>query len=209
MERKLSVADFASLIGTTPKTIYERIKINDKLPVNERLNVVKERINGREAKVIATNSEQIDTYKEIYGKSNVINGECYDIVTDNNDKLPVNERLNVVKDDNNDVDLSVNTEKTEILLDKLIKVNEDYNNRIEQKTTELITLQKELANVKSRQLLLEDKANREGLYLQEIKDLKKENNGKDLLIKVLITVIVSMLLIAAVVITYYLTVNYR
>lgn len=202
MERKLPVADFASLIGTTPKTIYERIKINDKLPVNERLNVVKERINGRETKVIATTLEQIEIYKEIYGKSNVINGEYYDIVTDNNDNLPVN-------DDNNEVNLSVNTEKTEILLDKLIKVNEDYNNRIEQKTTELITLQKELANVKSQQLLLEDKANREGLYLQEIKDLKKENNGKDLLIKVLITVIVSMLLIAAVVITYYLTVNYR
>lgn len=202
MERKLPVADFASLIGTTPKTIYERIKINDKLPVNERLNVVKERINGRETKVIATTLEQIEIYKEIYGKSNVINGEYYDIVTDNNDNLPVN-------DDNNEVNMSVNTEKTEILLDKLIKVNEDYNNRIEQKTTELITLQKELANVKSQQLLLEDKANREGLYLQEIKDLKKENNGKDLLIKVLITVIVSMLLIAAVVITYYLTVNYR
>ena len=202
MERKLPVADFASLIGTTPKTIYERIKINDKLPVNERLNVVKERINGRETKVIATTSEQIEIYKEIYGKSNVINGEYYDIVTDNNDNLPVN-------DDNNEVNLSVNTEKTEILLDKLIKVNEDYNNRIEQKTTELITLQKELANVKSQQLLLEDKANREGLYLQEIKDLKKENNGKDLLIKVLITVIVSMLLVAAVVITHYLTVNYR
>lgn len=202
MERKLPVADFASLIGTTPKTIYERIKINDKLPVNERLNVVKERINGRETKVIATTLEQIEIYKEIYGKSDVINGEYYDIVTDNNDNLPVN-------DDNNEVNLSVNTEKTEILLNKLIKVNEDYNNRIEQKTTELITLQKELANVKSQQLLLEDKANREGLYLQEIKDLKKENNGKDLLIKVLITVIVSMLLIAAVVITYYLTVNYR
>lgn len=202
MERKLPVADFASLIGTTPKTIYERIKINDKLPVNERLNVVKERINGRETKVIATTSEQIEIYKEIYGKSNVINGEYYDIVTDNNDNLRVN-------DDNNEVNMSVNTEKTEILLDKLIKVNEDYNNRIEQKTTELITLQKELANVKSQQLLLEDKANREGLYLQEIKDLKKENYGKDLLIKMLITVIVSMLLIAAVAITHYLTVNYR
>jgi len=201
MERKMPVAEFARLVGTTPKTIYERVKINEKLPVNEQLNVVKERINGRETTVISTNENQIEIYKDIYCKNTVNIGECYEDVTVNNEDFTVIENQNFVNS-------SKNIENTDSFIDKLIKVNEEYNNRIEQKTKELITVQKELLLAKQNQLLLEDKASREGLYINEINQLKKDNNGKDTVIKWLISVIVIMLLLIFTVTTYLVTVNY-
>lgn len=201
MEKKLPVAEFARLVGTTPKTIYERIKVNDKLPVNEQLIVVKERINGRETAVISTNDNQIEIYKDIYCKNTVNIGEYYEDVTVNNDKETVNLY-------SNEVNYSKSIDNSESFIDKLIKVNEEYNNRIEQKNTELITVQKELLLAKQTQLLLEDKASREGLYLNEISQLKKDNNSKDTVIKWLISVIVVMLLLTFSVITYFVTVNY-
>lgn len=201
MERKMSVAEFASIVGTTAKTIYERIKNYDKLPVNEQLIVVKERVNGRETALISTNSSQIEFYKSIYSKNTVNIGEYYEDVTVNNDTKTVNE--NTI-----DVNYSKSIENNESFIDKLIKVNEEYNNRIEQKNTELFTVQKELLLAKQTQLLLEDKASREGLYLNEITQLKKDNNSKDTVIKWLISVIVVMLLLTFSVITYFVTVNY-
>lgn len=204
----MSVAEFANIVGATPKTIYERIKNKEKLPVNEQLIIVKERVNGRETAVISTNSQQIELYKNIYSKSQVNYGEYYDNVTVNNEKETVNENTNTVSS-------SKNIENTDTFIDKLIKVNEEYNNRIEQKNSELLTVQKELLLAKQTQLLLEDKASREGLYLNEITQLKKENNSKDTVIKSkdtvinhLITVIVIMLLLIFTVTTYLVTVNY-
>jgi hypothetical protein len=201
MERKMSVAEFASLVGATPKTIYERIKNNDKLPVNEQLIIVKERVNGRETSVISTNSEQVEFYQSIYGKSPVIYSEYYKDVTVNNEEKTVNENILSVNS-------SKNIENSESFVDKLIRVNEEYNNRIEQKNSELLTVQKELLLAKQTQLLLEDKASREGLYLNEITQLKQENNSKNTVIKWLISVIVVMLLLSFSVITYFVTVNY-
>lgn len=201
MERKMPVAEFARLVGTTPKTIYERVKINEKLPVNEQLNVVKERINGRETTVISTNETQIEIYKDIYCKNIVNNGEYYEDVTVNNEDFTVIENQSFVNS-------SKNIENTDSFIDKLIKVNEEYNNRIEQKTNELITVQKELLLAKQTQLLLEDKASREGMYINEINQLKQDNNGKDTVIKWLISVIVIMLLLIFTVTTYLVTVNY-
>lgn len=197
----MSVAEFASLVGATPKTIYERIKNKEKLPVNEQLIIVKERVNGRETAVISTNSQQIELYKNIYSKSQVNYGEYYDNVTVNYEKETVNENTN-------NVITSKNIENTDSFIDKLIKVNEEYNNRIEQKNSELLTVQKELLLAKQTQLLLEDKASRECLYLNEITQLKKENNSKDTVIKWLLSVIIIMLLLSISVITYFVTVNY-
>lgn len=201
MEQKLSVAEFASIVGATPKTIYERLKNNEKLSVNEQLKTVRERVNGRETSIILTNSEQIEIYKTIYGKNNLNNGEYYNNVTVNNEEKLVNEYQNAVF-------TGKNIDNTDSFVDKLIKVNEEFNNRLEQKNTELMTVQKELLLAKQTQLLLEDKASREGLYINEINQLKKENNSKNTVINLLISLIVIMLLLIISVITYFLTVNY-
>ena len=46
MEKKFSVADFAELVGTTAKTIYQKIDNYENLPLNEQLTTVKERVKG-------------------------------------------------------------------------------------------------------------------------------------------------------------------
>lgn len=182
METKMMVADFAALVGTTSKTIYQKIQNVKELPVNEQLKTVKEKIKGREITLILTNQAQIDYYKSLYGKDNVINSDYYEILTDNNSYKPVNEsneQVNITNSKGFDGDM----------FEKLITLNNEYNDRLEQKMTELITVQKELATVKGQQFLLEDKAGREGLYLKEINDLKANNNRLKTVIYTLITII--------------------
>lgn len=191
MDRRMKIADFAELVGTTPKTIYARLQNNGELPVNEQLKTVSEKVKGREIAFIVTNLEQINLYKEIYGKNNVIDGEYYETLIDNNGYQPVNEV-------NNEVKTSVDNDFARDILDKLITINNDYNNRLEQKNTELLTVQKELITAQSQRLLLEDKASREGLYLKEINELKEVNNNvnkrNEVLKNWLITVIILLIL---------------
>lgn len=188
MEQKLNIADFAALVGTTSKTIYGKINNYSNLPVNERLKTVKEKVKGREVTLIITNSEQIELYQNLYGKDTVINGEYYETLTDNNGNKPVNEIQDTVKT-NNSAELL-----TEIF-DKLNTVHNEYNNRLQQVNDELITY-------KSKQLLLEDKANKEGFYLNEINKLEKKNDQSRIIINVLITVITILLLFITGYITY-------
>lgn len=176
MERKLMIADFAALVGTTSKTIYQKINKFEELPVNEKLVTVKEKVKGREVTLIITNTDQINYYKNLYSKNSVINGEYYETLTDdngykldNNINEPVKNLQEMVKNANS-VHFDIN------IWNEFITVNKEANNRYEQKVEDYITVCNELAEVKGRQLLLEDKAGREGLYINEIKELKTDNN---------------------------------
>lgn len=193
MGRKMNIADFAALVGTTSKTIYGKINNVSNLPVNEQLKTVKEKVKGREVTLIITNDEQIELYKNLYGKDTVINGEYYETVTDNNGYSPVNEIQDTVKINNN-------TELLTEMFDKLNTVHNEYNERLQRVNDELITY-------KSKQLLLEDKANKEGFYLNEINELKKENNRKKLYINLLITLLTILLLLITGFVTYSIAVN--
>ena len=189
----MNVADFAALVGTTSKTIYEKINNHDELPVIEQLNTVIEKVKGRSIKLIITNSDQIEYYKNLYRKDTVIDGEYYETLTDNNSEKTFNNLHDNVMNKNN-------AGFQGDLFDKFITVNNEYNNRLQQLTDELITS-------KSKQLLLEDRANREGLYINEINELKKENNRNQLFIKLLVTVIVVLLFIILGYVTYSIGVN--
>lgn len=193
MERKMNVAEFATLVGTTSKTIYGKINNYDNLPVNEQLKTVSEKVKGREVTLIITDDDQIEYYKNLYGKDTVINGEYYETVTDNNGYVPVNEIQETVKSNNNKDLLSE-------MFDRLNTVHNEYNNRLQRVNDELITY-------KSKVLLLEDAKGREGYYINEINELKKENNRNKLYINVLITVIIILLLLITGFITYNIAVN--
>ncbi len=201
MEKKLSVSEFAELAGTTAKTIYQRILNNSELPVNEQLNTVKEKVKGREITFIITDYKQIELYKNLYGKQPVNNLQCEEILTDNNvSETEINSNIQVKNNNNNDFNNDI--------IDKILTINNNYNNRLELVYNELKTANNELVEVKSKQLLLEDKASREGLYLNEINTLKKDNNKLSNINKLLITVIVLLLTVIIITITYFLTVNY-
>jgi hypothetical protein len=200
MERKMNVADFAALVGTSTKTIYEKINNSGDLPVIEQLITVNEKVKGRTIKLIVTNSEQIEYYKNLYGKNTVIDGEYYENVTVNNLNKPVNEVQDSVK-------ISNNNEITVNVLNQFITVNNELNERYEQKITEYIKVNNELAELKSKQLLLEDKASREGIYINEINELKRVNNRYQLFNKGLITVIIVLLIVIIGYITFNIGVN--
>lgn len=198
MERKMNVADFAALVGTTSKTIYGKIQNYGELPVNEQLKTVREKVKGREVTLILTNSEQIEYYKNLYGKNTVNDGEYYETLTDNNGVKLVNE-IQETRKITNTMQLS------DDMFERLITLDNSFNERLERYNNELIKAYEELSTVKSQQLLLEDKASREGMYLNEINELKTVNNGlqhKASIFKYLfITVTVVLLMLITVLIT--------
>lgn len=189
----MNIAEFSALVGTTSKTIYGKINNNSNLPVNEQLKTVKEKVKGREVTLIITNDEQIELYKNLYGKDTVINGEYYETVTDIYSNSPVNEVQEQVK-------IAHNADLLAEMFDRLNTVHNEYNNRLQQVNDELITY-------KSKQLLLEDKANKEGFYLNEINELKKVNDRNKLYINVLITLLTILLIFITGFITYNYAVN--
>lgn len=193
MEKKFSVADFAEIVGTTAKTIYQKIDNYENLPVNEQLTTVKEKVKGREITFIITSEEQITTYKNLYRKNTVNDGNYYENFTFNNGDIPVNNTQNTVNNNN------INTSNADIF-DKLLTLNETYLNRIE-------TVTNELMEYKSKQLLLEDKAGRESLYLKEINELKTDNEKLKTRNKMLFTVLTVIITVLITVILTVLLVN--
>ena len=200
MKKKVSVSEFAAEVGTTAKTIYERIKKNSELPLNEQLETVNEKVKGREVTLINTDTEQIELYKNIYGKENVINSEYYETLTDINGQDIYNNGYKPPEINN------INNSSSD-MFDKLITINNEYNNRIDTVRNELFTVQKQLMESEKRTLLLEDRAGREGFYLNEIDDLKKELKIKNNFNKLLLTLIIVLIMVIITAVTYFITVN--
>ncbi len=177
-ELKLKVSEFAQLVGCSSKTVYKMVE-------NNQLKTENEIQNGRSITLIVTNNAEISEFQKIYGKLPVNNGNYEDILTVNEVQKPVNEIQN-----------TANTDLINNVFEKIMEVNNQYNERLEKVNNELITY-------KSKQLLLEDKASREGLYLQEIKDIKA---SKKRLLYGLLSVIV-ILFIMLITVTSVLVAN--
>ena len=110
--------------------------------------------------------------------------------------------------------MEVNNELIDFILDengKDIEASKKTNSselaKLQEEVETLKTKNEELIRVKSQQLLLEDKAQREGLYLNEINGLKTDNKKLLLVNRLLITVIVILVIGLFVFLTYYFTVK--
>lgn len=147
--------------------------IYDKIKSGELLTVI-EIINGRKTNLVISNDKQIEQLQRSYGNSPVNNSNYKDILTENNSKYEVTESKSIV------------------IIDKVIELSKEH-------TEQILNLSNELAFEKSKQLLLEDKASREGLYISEINELK---SSKKQLMKWLITVIVILSLLLITVISF-------
>ena len=187
MERKLKFSEFAELIGTTAKTVY-------KMEEREEIVTVVEKVNNRPTRLVITNDEQIKHFRTIYSKSPFATGNYEENVTINNE----------VMNNNNTSQPANNNEFIQDMFERIITLNDEYNNRIAR-------LNEELVNSKSRMILLEDKAGREGMYIKEINELKSENEslktGKAKALNTLVTVIVILLMVVVGLITYNITIN--
>lgn len=193
MEKKFKVADFATLIGIAPKTVYKMIERNEILTDTER-------VNNRNTTVIITSDEQIAELQKIYSKSPVNDGNCYENVTVNNRSMDDLNTQYMEKINNNNI-------VTAEVIDRIITLNEGYNEQLKEVTEKLFTVNDELVKVKSQTLLLEDKAGREGFYLNEINQLKNSNKRLMKFIYLTVTVIVFLLLSLTGYVTYNVSVN--
>lgn len=114
------------------------------------LITVNEQVNGRKIVFILANNKQIEEIKKNQASFSVNDGNYEESLSNN---------------------VSQNTTNAELLnvyADKLFEMNKINNEQI-------MKLNEELISFKSRVPLLEDKASREGLYLSEINNLKKNN----------------------------------
>lgn len=182
MEKKLKISEFAELIGVTAKTAY-------KMESRGEITTVSEKVNNRLTTLVITNDDQIKQFRMIYSKSPFGNGNCEDMLTDSYETL-----------NNHDSSQSANNnELIQDMFERIITINDEYNNRIAK-------LNEELVNSKSRMMILEDKAGREGLYIKEINELKTENNrlkmDKTKVANQLTMVVVILLMVVVGLVTY-------
>lgn len=184
MEKELKIAELSALWGVSVPTTWNRIR-------KEGLQTfIKKNENNKEVNYVRVSDDVINQYviNDNNNVSNTVNNGYYE------DMLINNNGNNIVKNPQTQVNKDYSREDLQELITTITSVNESYNNRIETLTNRLITAE-------SKQLLLEDKANREGMYINEINGLKKENNRYKLYNNLLITVIITLIIV----ITGYVT----
>lgn len=169
---KMNVAEFASLVGSVNKTIYKIIEKSEdeenksNLQDIEKIITFYETVNGRNVRMISTFQEQIEYYQKRFGKYQVNYSNCNDNVTDNYSTITKEEEVKKVN-------MSQTQAVSENILDKILRVNEEFITRLEKKDEEIKKLQEDLIDTKSKQLLLENKGDRAELYFNEIKEMEQ------------------------------------
>ena len=174
---KYKISDFAALCGTSPKTIYNLIKSGELLSVTEIQR-------GRKITLVTSNNEQIEELQKRYGKDTSMKFQYYENetkFTENENTISENESKITGKSDNS----------TEII-DKVIEFSKTYNEQLMNYNERLLTVQEQLMNEKAKIPLLED---RQGLYLNELNELKKVNNRNKLIFTVIITSLTLLLIV--------------
>lgn len=194
MEKELKIAELAGLWNVSVPTCWNRIK-KDGLTTFKKKDETNKDISYVKVTDDIINKYVINEVNNI--NNNVNNGYYEELLTDNKVNNNINNAENINITANIIQDL-INYNK--VNNEELKTVYNDYNNRIER-------LQEELITYKSKVPLLEDRANREGLYLKEIEDLKKQNKTDKTLIKLLITLLTIVIMFIIMFITYFITVD--
>lgn len=177
-EKELKIAELANVWGVSVPATWNRVR-------KEGLKTIKKiDENRKEVTYVVISEETLNKYLSTVNNS--INNRYYEELLTNN---------NVNNDNNNNLKAESETFSASEMFDKLTALNNEYNNRLERVNEELIT-------AKSKMLLLEDKAGREGLYINEINGLKTDNNNLKKVVYGLIGVIVILLLVLACYLTY-------
>ena len=197
MKENITVQELANIWQVTVNTTWKRLnRIQKELKEgDERLIISKKMVNNREITVITIADDILNKFTV----NNPVNNSDYEeLLTDNNGYNPVNNSTN-----------SVNTQD---LIDRVMDYSEQMNitvNNIHNDYTQrLLTVQEELLKEKSKIPLLEDKAGREGLYLQEIKELKENHKNK---MRVLTALLIGLFVIWVITVSFliYLLLNPR
>lgn len=183
MEKEFSIAELSQIWGVSVPTTWNRIR-------KEGLTTfIKKNKNNKEITYVTISDDILNDYviNDNNNVNNVVNNVYYEETLSNN---------NVNKVENQDI-IDKQPDTLKDIINTITTIHNDYNERLKEVNNELI-------NYKSKTLLLEDKAGREGYYLNEINDLKKVNKRDKLIINLLIIFITILLLF----ITGFITYNY-
>lgn len=183
MQKELKISELASIWATSVPTTWNRIR-------KEGLTTFKKKDETNKEVNFVTIPEEI-LNKYINNVNNLDNNVYYE------DMLNVNNVNNNTENVKNQSEQVFNKDDIKDIINTITNVNNDYNDRLKTLTDELITY-------KSKTLLLEDAKGREGYYINEINELKKENNRNKLYNKILITFITILLLFITGFITYHI-----
>lgn len=174
MERKkYSIQQLADILGISVAAIRKKISANENSPdekhYKKRYPVVTETLDNRPIMLICLTDLELEEEKRL-SKINKMKHSSDTTLqeTSEDNVIDMEYTREIPHSDPNIHQISQITAET------LLNFTERYNN-------ELATLHKNyterIVAAESKQLLLEDKASREGLYLQEIKDAKTETRN--------------------------------
>ena len=190
MEKELKIAELASIWNVSVPTTWNRIK---KMGLT---TFIKKNETNKDVNYVNISDEQINEY--IINVNNnvnkdVSNGYYEDMLINNN----VN---NGIYNPNVPALREFSVEDLKDVINTITTVNNDYNNRFETLTNRLITAE-------SKQLLLEDKASREGIYINEINELKIDNKGLQRSLSIFKYLFITVTVVLLMLITVLITVN--
>lgn len=182
MEKELKISELASFWGVSVPTTWNRIR-------KEGLTTIKKIDESKKEVAFVTVSEEI-LNKYIVNVNNNVNNP-----NNNGYYEDMLNAKNVVNNDNDVIDVEYTRETERFLPEivatltnvynvqnqQIINLNNDYNERLETVYNSLKIVYDELASHKGNTKALEDKAGREGMYINEINELKqdKETLNKD------------------------------
>lgn len=181
MQKELKISELASIWSTSVPTTWNRIRKEGLITFKKKDE------NNKEVNFVSISEDVLNKY--INNVNNFDNNVYYE------DMLNVNNVNNNVENVKTKQEQVFNKDDIKDIINTITNVNNDYNDRLKTLTDELITY-------KSKTLLLEDAKGREGYYINEINELKKENNRNKLYNKVFIIVITVLICV----ITYCVTV---
>ena len=163
-KKKYSIQELSDILGVSVAAIRKKISQDENNPsekrYKKRYQIVSETINGREVMQICLSDIELEEEKRLSTQNKIKHGPSETLQETYNE--------NVIEDEN----------VIDIVPEDILKPIKDKNagniieNLTERYNNDLKTYVERLITAESKQLLLEDKTNREGLYLQEIKDAK-------------------------------------
>lgn len=184
MEKEFKVADLAKAWGISVNATWNRIK-------KEKLLTVMKLDNNKEITFVVVPEDILNKYM-VNKVNEVVKQDDYEVILSDDNH---NEQFK------NDITSSM-IEFSREINNQIISLNNDYNQRLlcrdEVHNQQMMKMNEELIRYKSQIPLLEDKANREGLYINEINELKKEKQKKEHYFYVLLAVLVVFIIVIAI-----------
>lgn len=172
MYKELKISELASIWGTSVPTTWNRIRKEGLITFKKKDE------NNKEVNFVTISEDILNKY--INNVNNLDNNLNYE------DMLNVNNVNNNVDNLKIEQEQAFNKDDIKDIINTITTVNNDYNDRLK-------TLTDRLINAESKQLLLEDAKHREGYYINEINELKKENKLNKLYNKVFIAIITVLI----------------